>query len=207
VDREREWWRPTLAVVARPRAVFAALRNDDEADLEARQEPVLAIVLLAGIGGILVTPAWGSIMDNSERDWLVVAVFTFIGGGLYGIVFYWIAGGALALALRALGGEDGYRRARHVLAFAAVPLVLLIPMTLLELGLFGSDVFRSGGEDTGAGGVVFTLLRAALVAWALGLLAVGINTVERFSWERVVGTLALVALFLAAFSVLANSLF
>jgi hypothetical protein len=53
---------------------------------------------------------------------------------------------------------------------------------------------------------VFDVLRGALVAWALGLVALGVNTVERFSWERVVGALALVALFLAAFSVLANSL-
>jgi hypothetical protein len=206
VDREREWWRRTLAVVARPRSVFTALRNDDEADLEARQEPVLAIVLLAGMGGILATPAWGEIMDNPERDWLVVAVLTFVGGGLYGAAFYWIAGGALSLALRGLGGGDGYRRARHILAFAAVPLVLLIPVSLVELALYGGDAFRSGGADEGAGGTAFTILRGALLAWALVLLALGIHTVERFSWERVLATLGLVAIFLAAFSVLANGI-
>jgi hypothetical protein len=38
------------------------------------------------------------------------------------------------------------------------------------------------------------------------LLALGIHTVERFSWERVLATLGLVAIFLAAFSVLANGI-
>ena len=204
MDREREWWRRTLAVVARPRPVFAALRSDEEADLEARQEPVLAIVLLAGIGGILATPAWAELMDNPERDWLVVAVLTFIGGGLYGVALYWIAGGALALALRGLGGGGGYRRARHLLAFAAVPLVLLIAVSLVEIGLYGKDALRSGGADAGAGGDVFTVLRVALFVWTLGLLAVGVQAVERFSWDRVAGVLALAALFLAAFWVLAN---
>ncbi len=206
MDPDREWWRRTLTVARRPRPVFAALRDDAQAEVEARQEPVLAIVLLAGIGGILATPAWGEIMDVRERDALVVTVLTFIGGGLYGAVAYWIAGGALGLSLRGLGGEGQYRRTRHLLAFAAVPLVLLIAVTLVELLVYGDDVFRTGGDDDGAGGTVFAVLRAAVIAWAAGLLIVGIRVVERFSWARVAGSLLLVTLLLAAFSVLANGL-
>lgn len=206
VDPQRDWWRRTLAVVARPRPVFAALRAAAQEDIEARQEPVLAIVLLAGIGGILATPAWGEIMDEEERDALVVTVLTFIGGGLYGTVVYWLAGGALGLSLRGFGGDGEYRRARHLLAFAAVPLALLTVVTLVELGLYGGDVFRTGGDDEGAGGTVFAVLRGVLVAWAVGLLVVGIRVVERFPWLRVAGSLALVVVLLAAFSVLANGL-
>jgi hypothetical protein len=206
VDPQREWWRRTLAVAARPAPVFAALRNESQDELEARQEPVLAIVLLAGIGGILATPAWGEIMDVEERDALVVTVLTFVGGGLYGTAAYWLAGGALGISLRGLGGEGQYRRTRHLLAFAAVPLVLSIAVTLVEAGLYGGDAFRTGGEDEGAGGTVFAVLRGALFAWAGGLLVVGIRVVERFSWARVAGCLALVVLLLAAFSVLANGL-
>jgi hypothetical protein len=206
VSLEREWWRRTLAVVARPRSVFAALRADGEDDVEARQEPVLAIILLAGIGCILATPAWAEIMDDPERDALVVAVITFIGGGLYGTAFYWIAGVALGISLRGLGGEGDNRRARHLLAFAAVPLVLLIVVTLVELGFYGEDVFRTAGPDEGAGGDVFDVVRGALVAWALVLLFVGIRVVERFPWPRVAGALGLVVVFVTAFSVLANGL-
>jgi hypothetical protein len=206
VDREREWWRRTLAVVGRPRPVFAALRADDPDDAEARQEPVLAIILLAGIGGILATPAWAEIMDEPERDGLVVAVITFIGGALYGLAAYWIVGGALGLALRGFGGEGRYRRTRHVLAFAAVPLVLLIAVTLAELAIYGDDVFRTGGDDEGAGGTLFDVLRGALVAWTIALLVVGIRVVERLPWPRLAGALVLAVVLLAAFSVLANGL-
>jgi hypothetical protein len=206
VDAEREWWRRTLAVVARPRPVFAALRGDDQDDAEARQEPVLAIILLAGIGSILATPAWAEIMDEPERDGLVVAVVTFIGGGLYGIAAYWIVGGALGLSLRGFGGEGQYRRTRHLIAFAAVPLVLLIAVTLVELGVYGDDVFRTGGGDEGAGGTVFDLLRGLLVAWTIALLAIGIRVVEHLPWLRLAGTLVLAAVLITAFSVLVNGL-
>jgi hypothetical protein len=204
VESQREWWRRALAVVVRPRAVFAALRGVEEAELEARQEPILAIILLAGIGGILITPAWDTIMDNYERDALVTAVLTFIGGGLYGAALYWIAGTALALVLRGLGGVAPVARARHVLAFACVPLVLLIGLALLEAGLYGADAFRTGGDDEGTHAAVFTILQALVVAWSVGLLVLGVHVVERFSWPRVAASIALVGLFLAAFSVVAN---
>jgi hypothetical protein len=135
-----------------------------------------------------------------------VTVLTFVGGGLYGTAAYWLAGGALGISLRGLGGDGQYRRTRHLLAFAAVPLVLSIAVTLVEAGLYGGDAFRTGGEDEGAGGTVFAVLRGALFVWAGGLLVVGIRVVERFSWARVTGCLALVVLLLAAFSVLANGL-
>ena len=204
MDSQREWWRRALAVFVRPNVVFASLRSVDEAAPEARQETVLAIILLAGIGGILITPAWDTIMDNYERDALVTAVITFIGGGLYGAALYWIAGTALALVLRGLGSVAPSVRARHVLAFACVPLVLLIGLALVEAGLYGEDAFRTGGDDEGTPAAVFAILQALVIAWSVGLLVLGVHLVERFSWPRVAASIALVGLFLAAFSVVAN---
>jgi hypothetical protein len=77
-------------------------------------------------------------------------------------------------------------------------------VTLVEVAAYGDDVFRTGGDDEGAGGTVFDVLRAALFAWAAVLLVVGIRVVERFSWARIAGSLALVVLLVAAFSVVAN---
>jgi hypothetical protein len=77
--RVRAWWRLVPRVLTRPREVFSALRNDDETDVEARSEPILAIVLVAGTAGILLTPAWGTLLDDESLDWLVLAVITFIG--------------------------------------------------------------------------------------------------------------------------------
>ncbi len=187
-----------LAVPVRPRLAFAGLRSDDPEDLEARQEPVLAVVLLAGIGGILATPAWHTLMDNPERDAIVVAVFTFIGGGLYGTAGYFMVGGALHLALRSLGTTWTYRTSRHLLALASVPLVLSLAVLPVELAGYGGDAFRSGGPYDGAPGRAFMLIRLAFVAWTLGLVALGIRELEGWPWTRIAGAAGLFVLFLAA---------
>lgn len=198
MSEEREWWRRVLAVPVRPRAAFAGLRDERPEALDARQEPILALILLAGVAGILATPTWHTLMDDFERDGLVVAVLTFIGGGLYGAFGYWIVGGALYLALRGLGSTGSFRRARHLVALSLVPLVLSLVVLPVELAAYGSDVFKSGGADEGAPETIFLALRLAFVGWTLGLLVVGIQELEHWTWERVAGAIAVFALVLAA---------
>jgi Yip1 domain len=194
---DREWWLRTLAIFQSPRAVFAALRNNDPADVEARQEPVLALVLLAGMAGVLVAPSTGRLLDESIVDGslTLVAVLVFITGGLYGTATYWIGGAALYVGLRGAGSKGSYLRARHTLAFAAAPLVLgLLFVWPVRIAIYGSDLFRSGGSDEGTGDLVFNFVLGAIGLWAVGLLIYGISVVERWSVVRAGVALALVVL-------------
>src|SRR4029078_1097904 len=155
---DREWWLRTLAIFQAPRAVFAALRNDAPDDAEARQEPVLALVLLAGMAGVLIAPSNGRLVDESlvDNSVTVVAVLVFVTGALYGTATYWIGGAALYVGLRGAGSKGSYMRARHILAFAGAPLGLgLIFFWPVRIAVYGSDLFRSGGSDAGTGNVVF----------------------------------------------------
>ncbi len=199
---QREWWLRVLAVLVAPRAVFAALREEAREDVEARQEPLLAIVCLAGIAGVLASSSAGRLLDDPEIDGLLVAVWAFIAGGVYGFATYFVAGAAVYLGARGLGSLGTYRRARHLLGFAAVPLVLTLALWPVRLALHGGDTFRSGGSDSGAGGDVFTALTLAFAAWSLVLLAVGVKTVHGWSWGRSLAALGLVGAVLAAFAVL-----
>ena len=52
----RAWWLRVPAVLLSPRSVFFALREEDEDDVAARSEPLLAIILLAGMAAVLATP-------------------------------------------------------------------------------------------------------------------------------------------------------
>ena len=194
---DREWWLRTLAIFQAPRAVFAALRSDSPEDIEARQEPVLALVLLAGMAGVLVAPSTGRLLNESivDNSMAVVAVLIFITGGLYGAATYWIGGAALYVGLRGAGSKGPYLRARHILAFAAAPLVLgLVFVWPVRLALYGSDLFRSRGSDHGTASVVFDLLLGAFALWSVGLLVYGISVVERWSVVRAAVAVALVAL-------------
>ena len=199
---ERDWWLRVLAVFQAPRAVFAGLRDDSDEEATARQEPVLALVILAGMGAILVTNATGSLLDNPEVDRLIVLVLVFLAGALYGAAAYWIGGGALYLGVKAAGGDETYRRARHLLAFAAGPIALsLLVLWPLQIAIYGSDLFRSGGGDEGTGAWVFLALEIAFFAWALVLIVYGIRVVHEWPLARSLGALVLAALALVALGI------
>lgn len=194
---ERDWWLRTLAVFQAPHAVFAALRDDSEEAANARAEPVLALVLLAGISGILYTGASRRFLDEPLVDdsFAVLAVLVFFAGSIYGTAAYWVAGAFVHLGLRGAGGQGSYRRARHILAFAAAPLVLnLFLVWPVRLIAYGGDWFRSGGSDAGAGRWVLEGVSALFGLWALGLLVYGISVVERWTPLRALVSLALVLL-------------
>jgi hypothetical protein len=196
---EREWWLRVPAVFLSPRAVFAALREEAQEDVEARQEPVLLLVFLAGIAAALATPAARTLYDDPEYDGALVAVWAFIAGGLTALAGYFFVGGALYLGARGLGSLGSYRRSRHLLGFAVAPLALsLFLLWPLELALFGADRFARGGSDDGGAGRVFSALELGFGAWSAVLLLVGVRAVHGWTWWRSLGAVALLGLFVAA---------
>jgi hypothetical protein len=197
-EREKAWWLRTLAIFQSPRPVFRALRDDSDEEAAARSEPVLAIVFLAGIAGVLSARETGRLLDYWEVDAVLVAVVTFLSGGIYAFVTYWLGGALLHLGIRAAGGEGSYRRSRHVLAFSAAPLALsLLLLWPVRLAVYGGDSFRQGGADEGAGYWIFTGLSIAFAVWAGVLLVLGVGVVQRWTIGRAAVSVALIALTLA----------
>lgn len=195
----RAWWLRVPAVLVSPRSVFFALREDDEDDVGARGEPVLLIVLLAGIAAVLATPTAADILDNPEYDGMLLAVWAFIAGALYGAVGYFVIGFCLFFGVRLLGSLGGYRRARQTVGFALVPLAASLIVTLpLRLALYGGDTFRGGGADEGLGGDLLLALQLGAAAWSLVLLVVGVRVVHGWDWLRTLGSVAAAAALLAA---------
>ena len=204
----RDWWRRVPKLLTAPRSVFVALGETDDTDVDARAEPVLAIVILAGMAGVLLTPAWGTVMNDGSVDTLVVVVLTFVGGVFYGAAGYLLLGLALWLGAKAVGVDPPFKIARQLVAFAALPLalslVVLVPAIVLG---FGEDWFRSGGDDdTGNGRTIVTAIALAFVAWSLALVAVGLRATFRLPWRGVVGALLLAGVLVAAFAVLPTAL-
>ena len=63
----REWWLRTVLVLQSPRAVFAALRDDSPEAAADRAEPVLLVVLLAGMALAFASGASGSVVSAPGR--------------------------------------------------------------------------------------------------------------------------------------------
>jgi len=179
---QKEWWLRALAVFSSPRGTFAALRDDSSEAAEARQEPIMAIVILAGIAGILSTSLAGRLLDDPNNDGLNVAVWAFLGGAFYGLLAYW-GGGLLVYAIAAaVRVRASYRQARHIVGLAMAPVALsLIVVWPVRLGIYGEDIFRTGGSDTGAGDKLFELLVVGSFAWSFALVALGLIELRKRS--------------------------
>jgi len=190
---ERAWWRRLPRLLIRPREVYSALDDSDET-AEALQEPIVAVTILAGIGMFLSTATAGRLFDEYEFDWVLVLVEAFLAGTLVALQNYWLGGAALLIGLRSTGSMSRYRMARHLVGLATTPFVLaLLVVWPVRLAIFGSDLFRSGGSDEGASGVVLAVVDGLFVAWALALLVVGVRTVQQWSWLRSLAAAAFAA--------------
>ena len=196
---EHAWWLRVPATLLSPRPVFFALREDDPDDVVARSEPILLVILLAGVASVLASPTAGGLLDNPDYDPLVLGIWAFIAGGIYGAVGYFVAGFALYFGSRLLGSEGSFRRERQVLAFALVPLALSFVLLLpVRLALYGGDTFRDGGADEGLGETTLLLAQLGFGAWSVGLLVVGVQVVHGWSWPRSLAAVGAAVALLAA---------
>jgi hypothetical protein len=191
---ERSWWLRAPAVLVAPRAVFVSLRDESEAAVEARQDPLIAIAGLAGIAGVLGTPVARHLLNDASFSASLIPVWAFLGGAVYAVAVYWLGGGLLHGAARRLGGLGSYQRARHVLALSGAPLALsLLTLWPVRIAIYGQNLFRTGGNDWGPGDRAFGGLFYLALAWCAVLLVVGVRSVHGWSWPRSVATVALAA--------------
>ena len=162
-----------------PRRVFAALRDDSDEAAEARQDAAGAIIWLAGIAAVLATTVASTLLDDPARDWLVLVVWAFLGGGLSGFTLYFFLGKVLHVALRRLGSRGSFRR--------ALALFIYWPV---RIAIYGEDLFRFDGSDGGTTGTVFAWIFYVFLVWGLVLLVIGVRTVHGWTWARSVAGVA-----------------
>jgi Yip1-like protein len=202
-DLQKAWLLRALLVLQSPRAVFAALRDDSDDAVGARQEPVLALLWLAGMSAVLAAPAMNNLMDDPARDGIIVAIVIFFAGGVYGAAAYWLLGGILHVVVRRFGSQGSYRRTRHLLGFALAPLALaLLTYWPIRIAAEGRDLFVYGGSDKGH---VFADVFYVFVAWTVVLVGIGVRAVHGWTWARSVAAVA-AATALAALVVLGSSI-
>ena len=172
---EGTWARRAALVLARPREVFEALRDDSDETAGERQDVVVGLAFAGGVAAALATAGTGALDD---LDALEKLVWIFATGFAYGFVGYWVLGWALSFVVPRLGGQGSRRRTRHVLAFALAPLVFALPAWL-----------------------VFYPLLAPLVAWSVALVVLGLAIVQRWSYGRAGAAVALALVWLGALAV------
>lgn len=202
---QKEWFRNAVLVLRDPKTVFRAMRDGSEDAASARQEPIIALVVIAGIAAVLSFSATSrELLDDPAVDGALIPVMAFLGGAIYGFAGYWIGGLALYFGVRGAKGDGSYRASRHLLGFALAPLALsLVIVWPLRLAIFGGENFRTGGSDEGAGFWSFTILALGFALWSLVLLVVGVREVYGWTTARSIGAMLVTGLALLGFGVLA----
>jgi hypothetical protein len=207
-EDSKAWYLRALLVLQSPRSVFAALRDDSDDAAEAREDVVGGLVWLAGIAAVLATTVAGTVRDDVEIDGGLFAVWAFLAGGLYGFTLYYAVGKVFHVALRRLGSRGSFRRARHILAFAAVPIALaLFVYWPVRIAVYGADLFRTGGADGRGAGNATAWLFYAFVLWALALLIIGVRTVHGWTWARSVAGVTFASVIAAGLAVAVSVLY
>lgn len=193
---EREWWARLPRLLFAPAQVFAGLRDESTEAADSRQEPLVALLFVAGIAMfpslVALEPPYGRFDSLSGFS---LALETVLGGALVAISNFWLGGALVYLGARGLGATTGYRLARHIAGLATAPFVLLVLVAPERVGLYGLDLFRTGGSDSGAGSDVFVGIDALLLAWTLVLVVVGIRETQRWPWSRAAAAFGVAALF------------
>ena len=190
------WWKRAPLVLLVPRLVFVELRDESVEAAEERQEPLAALIALAGISVVLVSPAFRQMMNTGGVDAILVVVLAFIAGVLYAVATTWLGGGLLFGAARRLGGLGSYRRARNTVELASAPLALaLLTFWPVRLAIYGSDLFRTGGDDYGRGDSIFGGIFLGFVAWSVILLLLGVRATHGWGWGRSAIAVVLAAAF------------
>src|SRR5206468_2720546 len=113
-------------------------------------------------------------------------------GALYGLFGVWLGGLVVHVVARRLGSRGTYRRARHVVGFALTPIALsLLVLEPVRLAVYGEDVFRRGGGDTGTvATAMLDWLTIGAACWGLALLLIGIRAVHGWTWARAAAAVA-----------------
>jgi hypothetical protein len=191
---ERSWWLRAPAVLVAPRAVFVSLRDEADEQTESRQEPLIAIVGLAGISAVLGTPVARQLLNDASFSVTLIPVWAFLGGAAYAVGVYWLGGGLLYGAARRFGGLGSYLRARSVVALSSAPLALaLFTLWPIRIAIYGQNLFRTGGDDWGPGDRTFGGLLYFAFVWSAILLVIGVRSVHGWSWGRSLATVGLAA--------------
>ena len=192
----QNWWLRAPGVLMAPRPVFVSLRDESVDAAEARGEPISAIVGLAGIAAVLGTPVARTLLNDPSMSVALIPIWAFLGGAVYALALYWLGGGLLYGAVRRLGSLGSYRRARQTLGLATTPLALsLVTLWPLRIAVYGTDLFRTGGNDYGRTDAIFGGVYFTCIAWSAWLLLVGVRATHGWTWARSAAAVALAAAF------------
>ena len=190
IDLSKE--NPFFTIWTRPRATIRGIVNTD---------PTYRVIPLTLASGIV--QALGNETQRNAGDLLPLSAIlgiAFVLGPIGGLIGLYVSGWLAGVSCRWLGGRADSREVRAALAWSSVPTLATIPIWLVQLAVFGHEMFTSTKPSLVANPALALLLIATavpiivLALWSLVILLKTLGEVQGFSAWRALGSMFLLIL-------------
>ena len=160
------------------------------------------LIFLASVVNALQRASTNNLGANNSLTFVLVVTITV--GGIIGVVMYYVYASISSFAGKLLGGKAKAHTLLRVYAYSAIPLVCTLPITAIQIVLFGNDLFNGELEldnyDVVSRSAYFIsiIIELTLAIWSCCLAIVGTSEVQKFSIGRALGNALLAGLILVA---------
>lgn len=191
---ERSVW-PFLSIWIQPRRTIRRIVDSNPGKY------VVVLAMLAGIEQVLGRAAWRSLGDYLSLA--AILGISFIFGPIFGVISLYIGGVLYRWSGSWIGGRASSEEVRAAMAWSSIPTICTLPLWILELLIFGEELFTSSTPRIDANPFLFIILlplaviELILSVWAFVLLLQSLGEVHQFSaWKAlaslILGTLVIV---------------
>jgi hypothetical protein len=190
IDLSRE--NPFLTIWTRPRATIRAIVDTDPT------YRVLALTSASGIVGALNNAAQRNAGDRLPVS--AILGMAIVVGPIGGLIGLYVGAWFLGLSGRWLGGRADSEDIRSALAWSAVPTLVVIPIWIIQLAVFGHEMFTSAMPSVEANPLLYIVVIATAVAetvlaiWSFVIVLKTLGEVQGFSAWRAFGSMLLITL-------------
>ena len=163
----------------KPRMVFKYI-NDSQYD-----KYVYVLLILAGI-----MKSFDRAVDKNMGDNLslifVISICVFLGG-LLGWISYYIYTALISWTGKWLDGKGDTKSLLRMTSYAMIPAILALVFIILQVGLFGIELFQSGFDVSSYGLVSIVIYFITLIfeiilgLWSLVIFVIGLSEIQKLS--------------------------
>jgi hypothetical protein len=199
IDLSKE--NPFLTIWTRPRATIRGIVNTN---------PDYRVLPITIAGGILEALQLESLVFAGKQPTVpTILLIAVVIGPPLGLILLYASAWIVEMSCRLLGGQADSREVRSALAWSSVPLLATAPLWIIQLALFGSELFTLAASISAQPARLYPLAATAvpeliLEIWWMVVTVKALGEVQRFSaWKALSSMLLLLAPFVILIVILA----
>jgi len=180
---------PFLSIWVKPRETIRKIVETDPT------KHVILLAMLAGIGQALDRASSRNAGDTIPL--LAILGVCIILGPIGGIISLYLGGALYRWSGSWLGGKASSEEVRAAIAWSSIPTIFILPLWILELLIFGEEMFTSSTPNIDANPLLlaillgFAAIELVVGLWALVVFLQSLGEVHGFSGWKAFGTVFL----------------